>query len=271
VVSKSGETIEIQALLQELLRANRKQDLLAVTDPQAGALRSLVSKLALPSLPIPSKIGGRFTHFTVFHRALMERFGISFEKILQSACLERDQLKADSTVLQQMFQAMFNPHKSKMVLWGYGERFRGFADWLQQAVAESLGKKKPSGERVGVFPIVLQGPQDQHSVLQLLMDGPQDFSIWFFEEQSQPQKTLDALRSLFCESVYESFRERIESPETSLPLVHLKSDLSESDLGRLIARFQALIEYCGKLLEINAFDQPGVERGKQIARQKLQK
>jgi glucose-6-phosphate isomerase len=76
---------------------------------------------------------------------------------------------------------------------------------------------------------------------------------------------------LFCESIYESFRERLENPETSVPLVHLKSDLSESDLGKLIARFQALIEYSGKLLGVNAFDQPGVERGKQIVRQKLKR
>ncbi len=271
VVSKSGETFEIQALLQELLQADRQQDLLVVTDPQLGSLRKLAFELALPSLPIPSGIGGRFTHFTIFHRALLERFGIAFDQILQAARMERDQLKADSAILQQMFQAMFSPKKTKMILWSYGERFRGFADWLQQAVAESLGKKNSVGERIGVFPIVLQGPQDQHSVLQLLMDGPQDFSIWFFEEQPRYQNSLDSLRSLFCESIYESFRERLENPETSVPLVHLKSDLSESDLGKLIARFQALIEYSGKLLGVNAFDQPGVERGKQIVRQKLKR
>ena len=287
VVSKSGETVEIQALFQEILRAGRSQDVMIVTDPQKGRLRSLVSELGVASLPIPQELGGRFTHFTVLHRALLERFGFSFEDALKAARLECDQLKKDPMILEQLFLSMMRPGKSKLILWAYGERWIGFADWLQQAVAESLGKFDSSGNSVGVFPIVLRGPQDQHSVLQLLMDGPQDFCLWFFDETPQVARlvaegdrgyfpslarlSLSELRSLFCDSIYASFQERLQNPKTATALMRIQSDLTLEDVGTLIARFQSLIEYAGAALKINAFDQPGVERGKQILKQRLAK
>jgi len=283
VVSKSGETIEIHALLQELLAAHRQKDLLIVTDAQSGRLRALAKENGWASLTIPREIGGRFTHFTVLHRALLERLGLSFDAVLSAAAEEREALKKNPLILEQLYQTLFFPGKTKVVLWCYGERWLGLADWLQQALAESLGKMTKEGKRVGSFPIVLKGPQDQHSVLQLLMEGPQDFCIWFFDEEVEAVNlnrrespfpdlaslSLDRLRSLFCEAIFESFRERQTDPSTATALMLIRSRLDLKDVGQLIARFQALIEYAGDRLGINAFDQPGVERGKQLMRQKL--
>ena len=76
VVSKSGETIEIHALLQELWAAHRQKDILIVTDAKSGSLRALAEEHGLASLTIPQEVGGRFTHFTVLHRALLERLSL---------------------------------------------------------------------------------------------------------------------------------------------------------------------------------------------------
>jgi glucose-6-phosphate isomerase len=151
-------------------------------------------------------------------------------------------------------------------------------------IAESLGKKRLDGKRIGVTPLALQGPQDQHSVLQLLIDGPQDKVIWFFEAAlSKPTKKrkliaifkefekrgLSESLSILCESTYRTFQERLENTETHQPISRFQWK-SVQDFIHSIVLLQALTEYSAARLGINAIDQPGVERGKEIARALIQ-
>ncbi|MDB5036570.1 MAG: phosphoglucose isomerase [Bacteriovoracaceae bacterium] len=285
VVSKSGETLEIKTLLGELVTEKLLDRTIAITDPAKGSLRKFASENKIPTLDIPSDIGGRFTNFTPFHRALLERFGIRFTDLMEHAKKVSESLKKDSSILEKLFIQTFKSSKENLILWAYGERFAGLASWVQQVVAESLGKKTNAGKRVGIFPIVLKGPEDQHSVLQLLMDGPQRNAFWFFVPDSsdgqvkrnlpEPLKELnrlsmDQILNVLAESTIKTFEERLGHSETLQPLSVFTLRGME-DVVEAITVVQAFIEYAGEKLEVSAFDQPGVERGKQIAREIIKK
>lgn len=283
VVSKSGETFEIKALLAELIAARRIKDLLIVTDEKKGMLRTFAEQQKIQTLSIPSEIGGRFTNFSVFHQAVLEACGIKFKPLLKCAKDFAEFLKKDSRFLSDLHQQLFNAGKSILVLWGYGDRSLGFCQWAQQVIAESLGKINIRRERIGITPIALQGPQDQHSVLQILSDGPQDKVIWFFETKMAKSTRVRKLKepfnafnrvglseglSILCESTFQTFKERLENPETAQPIARFQW-ASVEDFVQSIVLIQALTEYSASILKLNAFDQPGVERGKEIARSLL--
>lgn len=268
IVSKSGETLEVQTLMAEILKRSPQADLLIVTDPEKGSLRKLATERAIKTLPIPSAIGGRFTHFTPLHRALLERFQVDFSALVSQAEKKRDELKKDSSVLAKIFAIFFEHSNRNLVLFAYGSKLLGLAEWIQQAIAESLGKKTKAGNRCGIFPIVLKGPQDQHSVLQLLMDGPQTNILWFLGMDEKASE-LKKVEKILEDSTFQSFQERLSNAETRQPLIRwaLQNDMKE--ITDAIVTIDAFIEYAADRLEINAFDQPGVERGKQIARELL--
>ena len=282
LVSKSGETLEVKALMAELVAAKKISDCIIVTDKKNGFLRDYSNKHGVPSLEIPSDIGGRFTNFTVFHRAVLERFGADFNSLLDRAKKLRDELKTNSDILETLFENLFVGHQKNLILWAYGERLHGLAVWVQQALAESLGKRSKEGKRMGNLPIVLKGPQDQHSVLQLLIDGPQERALWFLTPKGLGKRTkreltdypdifnkvgLNETLNILAESTYKTFEERLENKETSQPLARWNFEDGLYDVVEMLVIVQALVEYAGEKLHLNAFDQPGVERGKQIARE----
>ncbi len=288
VVSKSGETLEIRSLLAELMVRRKMENFLIVTDPAKGWLRTQLSTWKFPSLEIPPELGGRFTNFTVFHRALLERWGVQFETLITSARSAIVALKKNPAPLAALYDQIFSEAKSGVVLWAYGDHFLGLAEWTQQILAESLGKKSSDGRRCGLLPTVLKGPQDQHSVLQLFMDGPQSQALWFFRREpakdgkkrnveKMPENFKDLtgivpekVLGILAESTIASFEERLSSKETCQPLTDFQLvPKKEEELGAILAMLQAFIEYSADRLKINAYDQPGVERGKSIAREIL--
>lgn len=288
VVSKSGETLEVKALLRDLLPDLGPDNLLCVTDPERGALREWQTQNSFRSLPIPQEIGGRFTHFSVFHRALLESQGISMSALLDRAKKKRDALMKDSSELEEIADIFFKPQAPPcFALWAYGAAHEAFAAWAQQALAESLGKKDSAGRRYGKLPFLLKGPQDQHSVLQYLVDGPQNQGLWLmapkpeveppWESSSKIPKFLQTLSGqslskiewILAESTYRSFLESNESGDTHSPLLRWSFSRSLEEMTEKIVVIQAFVEAMGQSWGIDAFNQPGVERGKGIARKLL--
>lgn len=282
-VSKSGDTLEVRAVISEVLRVAPKTSFLVVTNSEKGQLRKWANEQSLLSLEIPKELGGRFTNFSVFHRALLERFGVNFQAMARKAVSVRDGLQKDSSVLYSLTRQLFDAPKSGLILWAYGERLKGLAYWAQQALGESLGKISRQKKRVGLLPTVLLGPQDQHSVLQLLMEGPQDKVLWFLESkpknstgsatllpeafQDLSNKSLGDVLNILSESTYQTFKERLSSPETAQPISRWVLSETMEDVVEVIVVLQALVEFAAEYLQIDAFNQPGVERGKQIARE----
>ncbi|PIR21953.1 MAG: hypothetical protein COV44_10195 [Deltaproteobacteria bacterium CG11_big_fil_rev_8_21_14_0_20_45_16] len=269
LVSKSGETLELQATLRWFMaKGIHKDKILVVTDREKGPLRNWAGENSVPSCSIPSEIGGRFTNFILFHELLLKRFGVDLNVVRMAAKENIEGLKANPKILEMYFQMlMANPQSQGLILWAYGERLLGLAQWIQQVLAESLGKINKFDLRVGKLPTVLIGPQDQHSVLQFLHQGPNNHLLWFFDWMSDVAPSgLAKVMSVLSESCYQSFHEKLEQKGSQQDLIRwrLTSDLNK-DLGEAISFVQAFVEYAGGRLGINAFDQPGVERGKKIA------
>ena len=202
--------------------------------------------------------------------------------MLSRASNKIEALKKDPALLESLYAQVFLSKKPIQVLWAYGQALQGLAQWAQQAIAESLGKRTKAGKRVGVFPVVLKGPEDQHSVLQLLTEGPQHQSFWFFIPESmkihvdrklpadlaQFEKLgLEDALDVLGEATFKTFEERLKNDETLQPLARFDLATNLEDVSETVALIQAFVEYSANRLQINAFDQPGVERGKQLARE----
>ena len=155
------------------------------------------------------------------------------------------------------------------VIMPYCERLSGFADWFRQLESESLGK---GGN--GPTPTKSVGVTDQHSQLQLYIDGPKDKCVLFFysahDKRPIPDSFpyLDDVKYLAGKDLQELFLAEFQGTGLSLtdagtPNFTLNvEEINSYTMGALFSLFEMAIVYLGALYKVNAFDQPGVEQGK---------
>jgi glucose-6-phosphate isomerase len=157
-----------------------------------------------------------------------------------------------------------------------------------QLWGESLGKfQRHSAFNVGLTPIGLIGPKDQHSFLQLIMEGTRDKSVTFIKIEnfndnitippiSLPNlESLDTLNNLSfselitmqCDSVLEALQDQKDIPLDSISI----TSVTEENIGSLIFYYELLTSLVGELIDVNTYDQPGVEAGKIILKNKLKR
>jgi glucose-6-phosphate isomerase len=170
------------------------------------------------------------------------------------------------------------------VLFVYANALEDFAKWYMQLWAESLGKRDAEGEQVGLTPIGLTGSADQHSFLQLILEGPENKTVTFitvedFENDlAIPQMTLPHIeKSDFINgrSFGELINAQCDATMESIENINIPTDkitlpkLNEAHCGALIIYFEILTSLTGAMLGINTYDQPGVELGKIILNEKF--
>jgi glucose-6-phosphate isomerase len=171
------------------------------------------------------------------------------------------------------------------IIFSYSSVFRDFNRWFVQLWAESLGKKNINGTRQGLTPISLIGPDDQHSFLQLIMDGPRDKTVTIFkidnlkDESLIPDqekfscfdldylnnKSFNELINLQADSTYEAILQEKDIPCDKITI----TEIDEINIAKLMYRFLLLTSSVGSFMQINAYDQPGVEMGKEILKNKF--
>jgi glucose-6-phosphate isomerase len=192
VTSKSGGTAETmsQFLIVEARLIEKKlslaEHLVFVTDPKSGALRPLAAQIGVPALDIPPNIGGRFSVLTPVGTLPAALIGIDIGKLLSGAgrmaerCKSAD-IASDPAGVYALLQWAADTKLGKTihVLMPYSDPLRDFADWFVQLWAESLGKHKPDGSSVGGTPLAALGATDQHSQVQLFMEGPANKTLTF--------------------------------------------------------------------------------------------
>ena len=167
----------------------------------------------------------------------------------------------------------------------YSNRLKTFGDWYLQLFAESLGKRTDRSGRVihsGQTAVVARGVTDQHSQLQLYCEGPDDKAYLFMKINNVPEVVVKdmfpgnaAFHTVKNHQLNEILEAELQGTMRSLescrrPVVLM--ELEELDLqtvGRLIYLFEMQTAITGHLLNINPFDQPGVEEGKRIAKEIL--
>jgi len=292
IVSKSGgtsETIAAAILVINTLKqkfnikdAELKDYLILCTDPKNGDLRKLSTQLNLTALEVPPSVGGRFSVLTPvgFLPALFAN--IDIEKIIESAKnFATKELSSSSNVINtslRLEHLRINSGISQTVLMPYSSKLKNFSAWFVQLWAESLGKKQNlNGETVnnGLTPIQSYGATDQHSQMQLFVEGPLDKAFFLinirqFRETIKLKNDVDleSFKSLSPFSINELMQAEFFGAKQTLidqkrPLFNLEIDeLNEKSLGELIMFFELLTVSQGYLLNINPFDQPGVESGK---------
>lgn len=288
IVSKSGGTAETMAILSlaiEKLKANAipqsrwKDYLVFCTDSERGDLRKIAEDFDLKVLPIPRGVGGRFSVLTTVGLFPGKFAQINLNNLLQGAKEALGLLgqKSFHCLVDTIIQCSEAQAISQTVLMPYYDRLRSFNYWFVQLWAESLGK-----EGTGLTPVPAIGAIDQHSQMQLFMDGPRDkFFIFIrvkeFTEMAPihndlPYPSLQTLNGSHLAQLIQCQLKGtlLAMDDQKIPYALLTLDkLGERELGKLIMLFEILTTLVGEGLKINPFNQPGVEQGKRYAFQLL--
>lgn len=294
VISKSGGTAETMAqylvirarLNAELGEAGARDRLVLVTDPEKGALRTIARSEGIAALPIPSNVGGRFSVLTPVGVLPAALIGIDTGELLAGAADMRTRCASNElstniagtwAALQYLADTRHGRHIQ--VLMPYSDALRDMADWFVQLWAESLGKHRTAGDAgVGPTPLGALGATDQHSKVQLFMEGPGDKTVTFIGvEQADVEVEIPRLHADVPELSYLSGHRLgelldIERRATAGALArrgrpNMTLTLERVDpfhVGALLMFLELATAYAGQLYGVNAFDQPGVELGKQF-------
>ncbi len=292
VISKSGGTAETMSQFlivhDRLVRAGLplEDHFVFVTDPKQGALRPLAQQLGVPALDIPPNIGGRYSVLTPVGILPAALLGADVWALLEGAgemaarCQTADLAENPAGAFGTLLYLSDVAHGRIIdVLMPYSDPLRDFADWFVQLWAESLGKHRPDGTSVGGTPLPALGATDQHSQVQLFMEGPPNKVVAFIAVASHgvdvpiPHGFADVTELAYLGGHSLAELINIEQRATAGALAkrgraNLTLHIDRVDpwhLGGLIMLLELATAYAGELYGVNAFDQPGVELGKQFA------
>ncbi len=291
VISKSGTTVETFAIYKYILSLQPDASAYTfITDPNS-ALEKYARSIQACVLHLPHNVGGRFSVLSVVGLVPLALCGIDIQALLSGAntikksFFEHGYLH-DILLKKSLFYAKNHAQYHINCIFAYSESLKYFCEWYVQLWGESLGKKQRSSAfNVGLTPIGLIGPKDQHSFLQLIMEGTRDKSVTFiqvedFEDEIKiPDTTLPHLESLDslnnlafsklinmqCNSVIEALIEEGNIPLDTLIIPKIDA----YNIGSLIFYYELLTSLVGELINVNTYDQPGVEVAKVILKKKL--
>jgi len=271
--------------LKDRLGSNYHNHLVFVTDPAKGFLRQLASTEGITAFAIPPGVGGRFSVLTPVGLLPAAIAGIDILELLHGAsfmdelCQQESIWKNPAYLFAVLNYLNYQRNKKIVVMMPYSDRLYRLADWFRQLWAESLGKKLDLQGRqvfVGPTPVKALGTTDQHSQVQLYVEGPFD-KIFVFLEVEQFETVLPinsgqarekATRYLEGHTINELIAAEKRATELALtrnqrPNCTIKFPLvSAFTIGQIFQMLEIATAFAGKLFEINPFDQPGVEEGK---------
>ncbi len=278
IVSKSGDTLEpMSAFLvarERLKKAVGKgyaSRIVATTDASHGTLVRWAEAEGFLRLVVPSDVGGRFSVFSDVGLFPAAWSGVDTRGLLRGAAMA---MRADWPVRWAALhaEAYLQENRSVWVCMPYAAHLASVAFWFAQLIGESLGKTT----EVGPSPLPALGATDQHSLVQLFMQGPMDKILTFLEVDRfssclvvpRAPSVADALAPLagipFEELIHAERRATADAlwaagrPSVTLHLPRLDA----MAVGELLQGFMVATAYLGQWLEVNAYDQPGVEDGK---------
>jgi len=293
IISKSGTTIETVSIFKYLHNKVKidNTNCLIITEDDSK-LNQYAVKNNIKTFEIPKDVGGRFSVFSVVGLVPLAIMGIDIDKILSGCRYVSDSFFSQKGYYNDIMQkARFMvENKSRFninVIFSYSSLLDGFNKWYIQLWGESLGKKNINNTKQSHTPIGLIGPIDQHSFLQLIIDGKRDKTVTFikiddFENDTEiPDITIDGLEELdYINNI--KFKDMINhQADATIKAIEDLKDIpcdvitiekqDEENIAKLMFSFQLLTSVIGKFVQINTYDQPGVESGKIILKNKLKK
>jgi glucose-6-phosphate isomerase len=296
VVSKSGGTAETLAqflvvrqwLDQALGPDAANRHLVLTTDPERGPLREIAARDGIAALEVPPEIGGRYSVLTAVGLLPAALVGIDIAGLLAGAARSvekagrEDLLRNPAALFAALHWAADTWLGARIhVLMPYADRLREFAAWYCQLWAESLGKRvdrRGAIVHTGPTPVAALGATDQHSQVQLYMEGPFDKLVTFVRvehpDQDVPiprrENLPEALAYLPGHTLGELLLVEQEATAAALArmgrmnLTLTVPALSAETAGELIMFYQVATGFAGAWYGVNPFDQPGVELGKRL-------
>ena len=294
MISKSGGTIETTSIFKVIIEhfdldldGVDARKVFVITD--ANSPLSLFAKHHnLEEFTIPDNVGGRFSVLSAVGVVPLTLAGYEIKSLLCGAedFVENFFRGEENHLLQKANSLYENSKKENItVLFSYADSLEHFTKWFVQLWGESLGKIDVKGNRVGLTPIGLIGSVDQHSFLQLIIEGPKDKTVTFIKidnfdnDLKIPDVTLygiektdfinnksfNALINAQCDATMQSVLESGGNAD----LIKI-GKISEKNIGALISYFELLTSLVGRMLNVNTYNQPGVELGKQILYKNLE-
>ena len=287
VISKSGSTIETTSIFKYIMdkyklsfksKADMKR-VIAITDGGSN-LSMLADKNGIKQFNIPLNVGGRFSVLSAVGLVPLCLMDFDVKGLLKGA---KDYVDSffDGKNKMLLEKAYFYAKVAKQypinVMFTYSTLFTYFNQWYVQLWAESLGKVDKVGNSVGLTPIHLIGSVDQHSFLQLIIQGPKNKTVTVIkiDDFKKPIKVpkvslafldkvdyinghkFNTLINAECDATYETIVDE-EIPADCITL----DKISSENIGSLILYYELLTSAVGQLFDINTYDQPGVEFGK---------
>lgn len=291
VITKSGSTSETMAQLLIIMRMlidrygeeHLKDRLIATTDERLGNLIGIAKKYGLTTFYVPEGVGGRFSELCPVGLLPAAVCGIDIKAMLKGAAemdvlCDSEHVMDNPALLSAALELTAMEQGANVgVLMPYADSLKYFADWYAQLWAESLGKLT-DGVRTGQTPVKALGVTDQHSQVQLYTEGPYDKTVTFIGVENYratveiPHAVDDNPNVAFLSGHTLNELITAERKATEFAVAasgHMNKTilLDKVDafaIGELMMLFELQTAYAGELLGINAYDQPGVEQGKNM-------
>lgn len=295
VAAKSGSTAETMATflivkewLERKLGKKARQRIAVVTSAERGDLKTLAQAERYQTFHLPENVGGRFSVLSAVGLLPAALVGINIDRLcrgaaaITSACWSKNlsENHALNAALHH-YLLLTERRKTIQVAFPYSNRLWGTAFWFRQLWAESLGKaRNRAGALVqtGQTPVAALGATDQHSQVQLYMEGPNDkvFTFWGVRRYPNPARipktalglaAMDYLSGQSLAKLLDAERRATAAALTEAQRPNCTFLLEKVDAEHLGAFLQLMMfetAFAGELLDINAFDQEGVELGKKF-------
>jgi len=267
VISKSGNTLETISNLNLLLQKQNKNKNIFICEKKNNFLFLLAKKLKAEIFEHKNYIGGRYSVLSEVGMLPAELMGLNEKKFKRFNYLIKNKIFIKSLINNVLLIYNFiKKGKRNSIILNYDEKSENLFKWYQQLTAESLGKKGN-----GILPVISTMPKDNHSLLQLYLDGPKNNFYTFFnvKDKNSPNfynsKLFDKYPIIKNKNLYkvlnsqkkatENVFRRSRIPFRSFEIVNR----NEETLGELFCFFILETILLGKLLKVNPFDQPSVE------------
>ena len=291
VVTKSGSTAEtmtnflvVRGFLEDAIGDGYREHTVFTTDPEEGFLNEISAQEDIKTLPIQQNVGGRFSVLTPVGLLPAAVAGIDIEALLAGAAQCVDEVNeqgaehpaAQGAAMHYLMDTARG--RNVRVMMAYADALERTAAWFVQLWAESLGK-----DGKGSTPHGAVGTTDQHSQVQLYMEGPQDKVIEIVQVENHPRDltipevyediegvgylgghTMAELLNVECDATQKALTEA-GRPNCNITL----AEVSAENIGYLFQALEVQTAICGSLYGVNAFNQPGVEAGKNITYERM--
>ncbi len=286
IISKSGNTIETVSLfkyLDSLITIDSSN--CTIISEAKSALTQFANDNNIKAFDLAENVGGRFSVFSVVGLVPLAMVGVDIDNLLNGCKRVADSFFDQADYYKPIIRKarFLVENKSRFninIVFSYSSLLESFNKWYVQLWAESLGKVNVNGTRQALTPIGLVGPVDQHSFLQMIMDGVRDKTVTFikiddlkdssFIPKSDSNK-FDVLDLEYAEGF--SFNEVLNmQADATIRSIEEQDDIpcdvvtirtvDEYNIAKIMFSYQLLVSCIGAFLQINTYDQPGVDYGK---------